>query len=346
MLTKHSYAAVSGRNRLTLWHLAVVFLLACFLYLQPASVQQARGEELPRVGILSFFGKEHDSAWQRLGLQPFRQSLADQGWVEGENVHLEYASANGDPSLFSRGVDELLNRDVDVILAGSAPALRAAFRATGATPIVGADLTTEPIAEGYVQTYARPGKNVTGVFLDAPELAGKWFELLRQVNPALTRVAVLWDPAPGSNHLLAVRSVASSLGITLQILEVREPEDIDTAFASMSKKTQAVVILPSPMNYWQSTRLAELALKYRLPTTSMALDFAKKGGVIAYGPDTVSIFQRSAVLVAKILDGAEPGDIPVERPSKIRLVVNLKTARALGVKIPQSILLRADEVIR
>jgi putative ABC transport system substrate-binding protein len=301
---------------------------------------------LPVVGVLSFFGRSHDSAWDRLGVQPFRESLAEQGWVEGKTVRLEFADANGDPKLFAKAAERLVERKVDIIMAYSAPALRAAFAATRTIPIVGADLTTEPVAEGYVQSYAHPGGNVTGLFLDAPEFAGKWFELLKQLEPELSSVAVLWDPAPGTNHLDAVRNVAGSLNIKLQILEVREPGDIDAAFSAMTKKTQAVVILPSPMNFWQSARLAKLALKYQLPATSMALEFANAGGVISYGPDTTPVFRRSAAMVSKILNGAKPGEVPVERPLQIRLVVNVKTAKALGIVVPQSIVLRADEMIR
>jgi len=344
-----SIALTSSRcdERSVVRQLSGIFICACATLIGLFSMAEARGQDrLPVVGILSFFGSDHDTTWDRLGMQPFRRSLANDGWVEGKNVMFEYANANGDPSQLSKAAEDLVKRKVDIIMAESAPALRAAFAATHTISIVGADLTTEPVVEGYVESYAHPGKNVTGVFLDAPEFAGKWFELLKQLDPALSRVAVLWDPAPGPTHLQAVRSVAASLNIKLQVLEVRKPEDIDVAFSSMSERTQAVVILPSPMNYWQSPRLAKLARQYRLPATSMALEFANAGGTIAYGPDPNVIFQRSAVLVGKILGGASAADVPVERPSKISLVVNLKTARSLGIAIPQSILLRADKVIR
>ena len=303
-------------------------------------------DKLPVVGVLSFFGLGNESTWNQLGAQPFRDSLAERGWVEGKNVRFEYADANGDPTQFAQAAETLLARDVDVIMAFSAPALRAAFDATREVPIVGADLTAEPVREGYVQSYARPGGNVTGVFLDAPDFAGKWFELLQQLNTELSHVSVLWDPAPGANHLNAVRDVAASRNVKLQVLEVREPADIEVAFSSMSSQTEAVVILPSPMNFWQSAKLAELALKHGLPATSAALEFANVGGTISYGPDATQVFRRSAVLVSKILDGASPADVPVERPAGIKLVVNLKTAKTLGVTIPQSIMLRADEMIR
>jgi putative ABC transport system substrate-binding protein len=164
--------------------------------------------------------------------------------------------------------------------------------------------------------------------------------------PDLSRVAVLWDPAPGANHLQAVRSVAKTLDIKLQILEVHKPDDLDRAFDALSGRPQAVIILPSPMVYDQSARLARLALKHRLPATSMARGFALAGGAISYGPELISTYERNAVLVAKILRGSNPAELPVERPTKIQLVVNFKTAKTLGITIPQSILFRADELIR
>jgi putative ABC transport system substrate-binding protein len=162
----------------------------------------------------------------------------------------------------------------------------------------------------------------------------------------LSRVSVLWDPGPGANHLQAVRNVARLLDIKLQVLEVRKPDDLDRAFAALRGRSQAVIILPSPMIYGQSARLARLALKYRLPATSFAREFAIAGGALAYGPDETSTIERIAALVAKILDGGNAAELPVERPTKIKLTVNLKTAKTLGIIIPQSILLRADEVIR
>jgi putative ABC transport system substrate-binding protein len=302
-------------------------------------------EKLARVGVLSFFTLTDESE-SKSDFERLRRNLANQGWIEGKNVAFEYRSAKGDPSQFAAAADALAKLDVDVILANSAPALRAAYAATRTIPIVANDYTTDPIAEGYVENFAQPGGNVTGVFLGAPEFAGKWFELLQDMIPDLSRVAVLWDPAPGATHLQAVRSVAGSLNIKLQVLEVHQPHQINKAFATLRGPPQAIVILPSPMNWWQSERLARLALKYRLPATSMAPHFANAGGVISYGPDITWDDERTAVLLAKVLGGAKPAELPVERPKTYQLVVNLKTAKALGITVPQSILLRADEVIR
>jgi putative ABC transport system substrate-binding protein len=326
---------------------AALLLLAIALLISPGWTGEVWGQtKLARVGILTFSAIDDDNAWWQTWMELIRHKLSDRGWIEGKNISFEYRNAHGDPSRFAEAAVALVGLKVDVILAPSAPAVRAAYAATRTIPIVADDFTTDPIAEGYVESYARPGGNVTGVFLDAPEFAGKWFELLKAMVPDLSRVSVLWDPGPGANHLQAVRSVARSLDIKLQVLEVRKPDDIDRAFSTLRGRSQAAIILPSPMIYWQSARLARLALTHRLPATSMAREFAIAGGVIAYGPEVTSTWERHADLVAKILSGSKPAELPVERPTKIQLVVNLKTAKTLGITIPQSILLRADEVIR
>jgi putative ABC transport system substrate-binding protein len=228
----------------------------------------------------------------------------------------------------------------------SAPAVRTAYAATRTIPIVGLDLTTDPVAAGYVERHSRPGGNVTGVFLDAPGFAGKWLELLKAMVPGLSRVAVLWDPSPGSAHSQAIQDVAPSFGIRLQVLEVRKPEDIDAAFSAFRGRPQALIVLPSPMLYVQSERLARLALKQRLPATSMFRVFAESGGALAYGPEMSATAERCAVLVAKILGGATPAVLPLAQPEGFELIVNLKTAKAIGLTVPESVLAGATAVIR
>jgi putative ABC transport system substrate-binding protein len=301
--------------------------------------------KIARVGILSFGAGTTEGAFRQF-FEPFRRTLADQGWIEGQNVSFEFRNAPGDPPRFAEAAAELVRLKVDVIWAPSAPAVRAAYAATRTIPIVANDATTDPVAAGYVESYGRPGGNVTGVFLDAPGFAGKWLELLKAMVPGFSRVAVLWDPSPGPTHLRALESIARSVGVQLQVLEVRKPEDIDRAFSAFRGWPQALIILPSPMMYGQSERLAELALKHRLPATSMFRVFAEAGGAVAYGHEIASMTERGAVLVAKILGGAKPAELPVERPSKFELVVNLKTTKALGLTVPDSVLVRADEVIR
>jgi len=324
---------------------AVVLLVVITLLTTLGWTEKAWGQaDVRRVGILTFAAATDDPTLEAV-LQVLRRTLADEGWIGGKNVSFEYRNAHSEPSKFAEAAAELVGLKVDVLVAGSAPALRAAFAATRTIPIVAPDFTTDPVAQGYAENYAKPGGNVTGVFLDAPGFAGKWFELLNAMVPDLSRVSVLWDPGPGTTHLHAVRSVARSLNIKLQVLEVRKPDDIDTAFDALRGRPQAVIILPSPLIYGQSAQLARLALTHRLPATSFAREFADAGGAIAYGPEENSTWERIAVLMAKILGGSDPAELPIERPTKIQLVVNIKTAKALGITIPQSMLLRADEVI-
>ncbi len=301
--------------------------------------------DVKRLGILSFLSDSEDATWDSW-MAIVRGRLFSHGWIEGKNISFVFRNAQSDPSKFPRAAQSLVKLNVDVILADSAPSLRAAYAATHEIPVVAIDLTTDPVSEGYAQSYGRPGGNVTGVFLDAPAFSGKWLELLNELIPSLSRVALLWDPGPGTTHLQAVSAVADSLGIETLVFETRTPGDISKAFASLRGRVQAVVVLPSPMMFGQSARLATLALQNHIPATSMSLDFAFQGGAISYGPEPTLVTERVADLVAKILAGTEPGDVPIERPVKVLLYVNLKTTKALGITIPQSILLRADEVIR
>ena len=297
-----------------------------------------------RVGVLSFSAIEDDPNLQAV-MPIFQRALADRGWVDGKNVNFVFGDAGSDPARFAAAAVELSQANVDVIFATSAPALRAAHAATKRIPIVAGDFTTDPVAEGYIESFARPGGNITGIFLDAPEFAGKWFEILQAMVADLSRVSVLWDPGPGTTHLQAVRSVAASLSVKIQVLEVKKPADLENAFSALSGPPQALILLPSPMIYNQSASLARLASKHKLLAISMAREFATAGGLLAYGPERASAWERGGVFVARILEGSDPAVLPVEQPIKIQLVVNMKTARMLGVSIPESIFLRADEVI-
>ncbi|MEO8006406.1 MAG: ABC transporter substrate-binding protein [Betaproteobacteria bacterium] len=340
MLGDKHFARAGMKDRIAAGLIIAVALLASFGWID-ASWGQAK---VARVGILSYGGTT-DAAMKQW-MEPFRRKLAERGWSEGQQITIEYRRAVGDPAQLATAAAELVQLKVDIIFADSAPSTRAAHAATSTIPIVGTDFTNDPVAVGYVESYGRPGKNITGVFLDAPDFSGKWLELLKAIVPDLTRAVVLWDPSPGTAHLEAIKGLARSLRLELQVIEVSTPEDIERAFAALAGRPQALIILPSPMMFLQSERLARLALKHRLPGTSMTRGFAVAGGLITYGPERIPVFEASAVLVAKILAGAKPGDLPVERPSKFELLVNLKTAKALGLTIPQSILLRADEVIR
>jgi putative ABC transport system substrate-binding protein len=305
--------------------------------------------KIARVGILTtplMSGSTDEATLHLDWYEPFRRTLAQHGWIEGQNISFEYRGARGTPPRFAEAATDLVRLKVDVIYADNAPATRAAYAATRTIPIVGLDFTNDPVVAGYAESYGRPGGNLTGFFLDAPEFAGKWLELLKAIIPGLSRVAVLWDPSPGATHLKAVQGAARSIGIQLQVLEVHKPADLNEAFGAIRGRPQALIILPSPMMYGESVRLAELAMKHRLPATSMAPMFAESGGVLSYGPDLAESADRCAILVAKVLAGTKPGDLPVERPTKLPLIINLRSAKALGLTVPDSVLVRADEVIR
>lgn len=320
-------------------------LTLAFLAALGSSGQSWGQAKIARVGVLTFVAGAADDAVGQSNV-PLRRTLATYGWTEDKNLLLQFRRASGDPPQFADAAAELVGLKVDVLCADSAPAARAAYAATHTIPIVALDFTNDPVAAGYVESYGRPGRNLTGVFLDAPGFAAKWLELLSAVIPRLSRVAVLWDPSPGATHLQALQATAPSFGIKLQVLEVRKPDDLDGAFAALRGRPQALIILPSPMTWGQSARLAELARRHRLVATSMAPQFAESGGALTYGPDLTSALERLSVLVAKVLGGARPADLPVERPAKFNLIVNSKTIKAMGFTVPDSVLVRADEVIR
>ena len=299
-----------------------------------------------RVGILTLprgTSVEETRRWY----EPFTRSLAQGGWVEGKNLSvIHFFPAEVRASLLGDMVEQMVQQKIDVIFADSAPSTLAAYRATRSIPIVALDFTNDPVAAGYAESYGRPGKNITGVFLDAPEFAGKWFELLTAVVLRLSRVAVLYDPAPGTAHLRAVESAARAGGIQLEVVKVHTPKDLERAFTSFRKRPQAVVVLPAPLTYTYAKRLGELSVKHRLPATAMARQFAEYGGAMSYGPVQAAVYERCGEFVAKILNGSSPSELPVERPSKFELLVNLKTMERLGLKVPEEVMLRADQLIR
>ena len=203
------------------------------------------------------------------------------------------------------------------------------------------------MASGLVERYSHPGGNLTGVFLDFPAFSGKWLELLREVVPGLTRVAVLWDPTTGPVQVRGLESAAHAVGVQLHVLEVRSVDDFEGTFrAAMPEHPDAVIALSSPLVGHYSQHLAALAVTHRLPAITLRPSFARDGGLMAYGPNVTDLFRQAARLVAKILDGAKPADLPIERPMQFKLVINLKTAQALGLTIPPTLLFQADEIIR
>lgn len=224
--------------------------------------------------------------------------------------------------------------------------MRALFAETRVIPLLTTDLSSDPIAMGYATSYSRPGKNVAGVFLDAPQIAGKWFDILGAIVPKLKRVAVIWYPDTGPVHLNAARQVAQGLRIRVQIYEVRSIDDVEQAFATIKGKQQAVVILPSPLAYGHGGRMAELTLRYHLPATSMAKGFAEAGGLASYGPNLYELNKRAFALAASILEGVSPSELPIETPTKFDFLINTHTAKKLGVRIPDRFLVGAELVGR
>ena len=281
-------------------------------------------------------------------LEAFRQGLREFGWVEGQNIVVEYRFAEGRLDRLPALAAELVRLKVDVIAAGPTPPAVAAKNATATIPIVmmGA---AEPVELGLIASLARPGGNVTGLSWSVNlELIGKELELLKETVPKVRRVAILWNPANPA-HAIAVghlKDAARSLGLQLQLLEARGPNDFDGAFAAMAKqRVDALLVVADTIFLVHRARLADLEAKYRLPSMHGLRQNVEAGGLMSYGPNTVATWRRAAFFVDRILKGIKPADLPVEQPTQYELVINVKTARALRLTIPPSLVLRADQVI-
>jgi ABC-type uncharacterized transport system substrate-binding protein len=276
----------------------------------------------------------------------FRDGLQAVGYREPDNVQLVLRSTGGDPARIVPLAMELVERKVDVIVAVSAPAVTAARSTTTTTPIVAFDLESDPIGSGLINSLSRPGGQVTGVFFDFPEFSKKWLELLKEAMPQLSRVAVLWDPATGPMQMKGVEIAGKELNVKLEIVEVPGLPNLDDAIlAASSKGVDAVLMLSSPVFGTNPERVAGLTVGARIPAVTLFPEFARAGGLMAYGVNPTNIFRQGAAIVAKVLRGSKPAEVPAELPSKFELVINLKTAKRLGIVFPTPILLRADEVI-
>ena len=299
---------------------------------------------MPRIGYLQ--GSVAANPQLREG---FLQGLRDLGYVEGRNVVIEYRDAEGQFDRFPALAADLVARKVDVIMATSTPSALAAKRATRSIPIVFA--AADPVASGLVTSLARPGGNVTGLAGLVPDLAGKRLELLKQIVPGVSRIAVLWHPGGfdegADKEMLKEADIAArALGIRLQVVEARGPDDFERAFSDMSRaRAGAVTVQSTSIFLMEKRRLVGLAARNRLPAIYLLREFVDAGGLVSYGPNFADMCRRAATYVDKILKGAKPGDLPVEQPTKFELVINLKTAKALGLTIPPSLLQRADQVI-
>jgi ABC-type uncharacterized transport system substrate-binding protein len=318
--------------------LAVVVALSLF---PPPLIGEAQ-RNIPRIGILT-----NGVPSQNPGtLEAFRQGLRELGYVEGQNILLEPRYAEGRVERFAGLAAELVNLKVDVIVA-SGPMIQAAVKATDTVPIV-MSAAADPIAQGFVVSLARPGRNVTGLAMIGPEMTGKCVQLLKEVVPKATRVGVL-TPSFGSLrqvNLEAAKVAARALGLQLEVFEWRDLEALPRAFEAARKaRVDILVVFTGHLGFQYRQRIVEFAAKHQVPAIYQFPEFVEAGGLMSYGTNLAERYHRAATYVDKILKGTKPADLPVEQPTKFELVINLTTAKALGLRIPQALLLRADQLI-
>jgi putative ABC transport system substrate-binding protein len=310
----------------------------------PLAGEAQQGGKVYRIGLLDYAAP--DPARQ-VWWNAFRQQMRDLGYVEGQNVTFEPRWAQGDAKRLPKLAAELVGLNVDLIVTGGQNAALAAKRATATIPIVTAT-GTDPVALGLAASLRQPGGNVTGMTSISSELASKRLELLRIVAPRASRIAILWDERNPASRLSVdgTEVAAKPAGLTIHSVPVRSRAEIEAAFATLVRdRAGALIIVPSPAIFSHRRQLVELAAKHRLPTVVGSREYVEAGGLASYGPDYPDQFRRAAGHVDKILKGAKPGDLPIEQPTKFELVINLKTAKALGLTIPPSLLQRADQVI-
>jgi len=324
--------------------LAGIGILILSLLAAPFPLEAQQGKSV-RIGLLDFGSPNPstDARWKA-----FREGLRQLGYVEGQNVAFEPRWGNGQVDRLPGLAAELVNMKVDILVTATGDAALAAKKATGSIPIVFAT-SPDPVELGLVASLARPGGNITGVISLSSELSGKRVEILKQVVPRATRVAILSDPDNRSSALIVrdAEKVAKSLGVVVQSVGARGQKEFDAAFSTMKRgRADGIILAVNTPFIADRQRLAELAVANRLPMVTPAREYAEAGGLVSYGTDYSERFRRAAIYVDKILKGAKPGELPIEQPTKFELVINLKTAKALGLTIPQSVLGRADEVIQ
>lgn len=319
----------------SLW--LTVLLLVC---VHLAQAQQTK--KIPRIGYLSLASLSAGTA----RIAALRQGLRELGYVEGHNIVIEQGHAADRADRLGAFAEELVDSRVDVIVAAGPQAVHAAQKTTRTIPIVMTG-SSDPVGTGFVASLARPGGNITGLSLLSPELSGKRLELLKEVVP-VARVGVLWNPSdpPAALSLKETETAAFGQSIKLQPIEAREPSELGRALTSATKGVEALLILPAPMMTTYAKRIAEFTISSRLPAISFSNEFPQAGGLMSYGANFLDLFRRSAWYVDKILKGAKPADLPVEQPTKFELLINLKTAKQIGLTIPPNVLVRADRVIR
>ncbi len=305
-----------------------------------AKAQQARAKTY-RIGVL-YPGA--DNTVFRQNFDGFRQALGSAGYVDGFNLELDVRT--GDGRALAPIAADLSRRHPDLILAVARPGVQAMHTLGSTVEVVALDLESDPVASRFVKTLARPAGHISGVFMDFPELAGKWLQILQTIDQRLARVVVLWDPATGPAQLEAARQAARTLKLPVYPVEARSTAEIESAFrVAMRERPNGMAVLTSPIFNSGRREIAELAARNRLPTILPFLGYTEDGGLVSYGPDVVAMYAQAAAIARKILAGTPAAQIPVERPTRFTLSINLKTAKALGLTIPPPLLQRADQVI-
>jgi putative ABC transport system substrate-binding protein len=308
-------------------------------------VAQAQQAKIPRLGFII----ASSAPVQKPRLEAFREGLRELGYVEGKNISIDYRYAEGKPERLPALTAELLQLHVDIIVAaGGSPPAQAAKNASKTIPIVMTN-PADGVGDGLVASLAHPGGNLTGLSTFAPELRGKRLELLKEMLPGISRVAVLAnrDFQGYGAQAKEIEAAAQSLALNLKFVEVRGANDLDNAFAAISTaRSGAILTLSDPVTFTLLKRIVELAIKNRVPSMHLQAEYAEAGGMVAYGPSYAELYRRAATFVDKILKGTPPADLPVEQPTKFEFIVNLKTAKQIGVTIPPNLLVRADRVIR
>ena len=306
--------------------------------------QAQQPKQVPRVGFLVPGSRSSYSD----RIEAFRQGLRELGHVEGQNIIIEYRYSEGKSDRFPGLASELVQLKVDVIVTGTTPAIQAVKNTTSTIPIVMAEVA-DPVGVGLVASLPRPGGNITGFTTLSPDLDGKRLELVKEILPKVTRVAYIWDPANLAQRIRfkEVQGAAQALAITLQSLEARNPKELQSAFEAAIRERPGALMVPNPTVLAYGRQVADFAAQNRLPAIYDTREHVEKaGGLLSYGPNFADLLRRAATYVDRILKGAKPADLPVEQPTKFELVVNLKTAKQIGLTIPPNVLAKADKVIR
>jgi putative ABC transport system substrate-binding protein len=308
----------------------------------PIAARAQQAQKVPMIGFLHPGFPERGS----IAFDSMREGFRELGYVEGESIKLEARWARGKPEALPQLTQELIQLGVDVLVPTARPSIEAAKAATTTLPIVANDLESDPVASGYVASLARPGGNLTGLFLDAPTLCSKWLQYIDDVVPNVTKVGVLWDVTTGTFQLDAIKVAANSKSLNLIVMQFRNVSELEPALnRGLSDNLGAIVQLGSPLTRQDAPRIAEILSNRRIPAISQFRTYPDGGGLMSYGPDLAHLYRRVGSQVARVLRGTRPAELPIERPTKFELVINVKAAKALGVMVPASLLATADEVI-